>query len=383
MTAIPLSSPDIGDEEVRAVLDVLRSGRLSWGPSLKAFEAAFAHYVGTACAVGVSSGTAALHLSLLAAGIGAGNLVVTTPLSFVSSAGAMLYVGARPDFVDVEPGSGNLDPNRVAERVRVLRSRGRPVRALLPVHLFGHPAAMDPLLDIAREHDLLVIEDACEALGSEYRGRRVGSFGHAAAFGFYPNKQLTTGEGGMIATSDPQWADLFESLRNQGRGVGDAEALSVRLGYNYRLDELSAALGRVQLGRFGEILEKRAQVVEWYRLRLEGTPGISLPAVSLETTRMSWFLFRVILSGPEERERVGRRLAERGIPSRAYFTPIHLHPYYREQFGFGEGSFPVAEGLGSTSLALPFSSVMSEEQVDTVCRELRQVMELPGVTVRS
>jgi perosamine synthetase len=348
MTRIPLSSPDIGPEEIAAVLEVLKSPRLSWGPRLVEFETAFARYVGAAFAVGVSSGTAALHLSLLAGGIGEGDLVVTTPLSFVSSANAMLYVGARPVFLDVESSTGNLDP----------------------------------LLEIAREHDLLLIEDACEALGSEYRGRRVGSFGHASAFGFYPNKQLTTGEGGMVVTSDPEWAALFESLRNQGRGVGPLESVSVHLGYNYRLNELSAALGLIQLQRLDELLEKRAQVAAWYRLRLEGVPGIGHPAVLPETTRMSWFLFRVILSGPVERRRVELALAERGIPSRGYFTPIHLQPYYRDRFGFKEGAFPVAERLGGTSLALPFSSIMTEEQVETVCRELRRVMENESLHIR-
>ncbi len=375
MTKVPLSSPDIGREEIEAVVDVLGSARLSWGPRLKQFETEFARFVGQEFAVGVSSGTAALHLSLLAAGVGAGDLVVTTPLSFISSANAALYVGARPVFVDVESRTGNLDPNRVSDCVRNLRSGGLPVRAILPVHLFGHPAAMNPLLEIARENDLLVIEDACEALGSEYRGRQVGSFGHASAFGFYPNKQLTTGEGGIVVTSDPKWADLFESLRNQGRGTGSSEAVAVRLGYNYRLNELSAALGLVQLRRFDDLQRKRARVVEWYRQRLEGIHGIGLPEVLPEATRMSWFLFRVILSGPEERARVEGALAERGIPSRGYFTPIHLQPYYREHFGFQSGMFPIAERLGGSSLALPFSSVMTEQQVDMVCHELRQVFE--------
>lgn len=375
MTDLPLSSPDIGPREIEAVVEVLESPRLSWGPRLRAFEEAFARYVGADFAVGVSSGTAALHLSLLAAGVGEGDLVVTTPLSFVSSAGAVIYTGAEPVFVDVESTTGNIDPDQVAERIRVSRRAGRRVRALLPVHLFGHPAAMDPLLEIAREHDLSLIEDACEALGSEYRGRKLGSLGRAAAFGFYPNKQLTTGEGGMITTSDPEWATLFQSLRNQGRGTGAAEELAVRLGFNYRLDELSAVLGLVQLGRIDELMQKRDRVVEWYTRRLDGIPGVELPAILPEATRMSWFLFRVILSGPTQRREVSMSLAKRGVPSRAYFTPIHLHPYYRERYGFSEGAFPVAERLGGRSLALPFSSVMTEEQVDRVCRELRQVME--------
>lgn len=379
MTKVPLSSPDISNEEIDAVVDVLKSSRLSWGPRLREFETEFARYVGAAFAVGVSSGTAALHLSLLAAGVGEGDLVVTSPLSFISSANAVLYVGAQPVFVDVESVTGNLDPNRVADCVRHLRRSGRPVRAILPVHLFGHPAAMDPLLEIARENDLPVIEDACEALGSEYRGRRVGSQGNASAFGFYPNKQLTTGEGGMVVTSDPEWVLLFESLRNQGRGTGESEDVAVRLGYNYRLDELSAVLGVVQLRRLEDLLRKRAQVVKWYRRHLEDLPGIGLPEILPEVTRMSWFLFRVILSGPQERQRTELALAERGIPSRGYFTPIHLQPYYRKHFGFTEGRFPVAERLGGSSLALPFSSVMTEQQVDTVCRELRQVMESQSV----
>ena len=382
MMEIPLSSPDLGEAEFAAVLDVLQGARLSWGPRLRAFEEEFARYVGTSHAVGVSSGTAALHLSLLAAGVGRGDLVVTTPLSFISSAHAVLHAEAEPVFVDVEPGSGNLDADRVSEKVVELRRNGQLVRAILPVHLFGHPASMDALMQVAREHELIVIEDACEALGSEYRGKRVGTFGQSSAFGFYPNKQMTTGEGGMIATSDPEWAALFESLRNQGRGTGSNGELAVRLGFNYRMDELSAAVGLAQLRRIEELHRKRARVAEWYHRRLEGLAGIALPERSPEVSRMSWFLFRVLLNGPERREEVQRALAQRGIPSRAYFTPIHLHPFYRKRYGFEIGAFPVAERLGGASLALPFSGVMSEEQGDRVCRELRDVLQTQRISAR-
>jgi dTDP-4-amino-4,6-dideoxygalactose transaminase len=248
------------------------------------------------------------------------------------------------------------------------------VKAILPVHAFGQPADMDPILDVARQYDLAVIEDACEAVGAEYKGRKAGTLGDAAVFAFYPNKQMTTGEGGMIVTGREDWGTLFRSLRNQGRDVFDAWLNHTRLGYNYRLDEMSAALGLAQLGRIEELLGKREKVALWYNERLMDVEGVQIPHVAPTTSRMSWFVYVVRIAAGIDRDRVMDRLKERGIPSRPYFTPIHLQPFYARKFGYHRGHFPVTEEAGDTCLALPFSGVMPEEQVNYVCTVLREVL---------
>lgn len=387
-TRVPMSSPDIGDTEVQAVVETLRTPTLSIGPRLAAFERSAAAVAGVEWGVGVNSGTSGLHLCVIAAGVGDGDLVITTPFSFIASANCVLYERGVPVFIDVDPMTGNIDPHLVASAVADLtrggaaadrwlppalrgarRSVGR-LRALLPVHAFGQPTDMDPLIDTARNYDLAIIEDACEAIGAAYKERPAGSLGDAAVFAFYPNKQITTGEGGMIVTNREAWAHLFRSLRNQGRDVFDGWLNHTRLGYNYRLDELSAALGLVQLQRLDEILAKRARVAAWYNERLAGVEWIETPRIAPTTTHMSWFVYVVRILPPAQRDTVVRLLAEFGIPSRPYFTPIHLQPFYREQFGYRGGEFPVTEHLGSVSLALPFSSVMTEAQVDAVCEAL-------------
>lgn len=370
-----MSSPDIGADEVERVLQVLKSGRLSQGEQLELFEELFAAWVGVPHAIGVSSGTAALHLCLLAAGIGEGDEVITTPFSFISSANAILYVGATPLFVDVDARTGNIDPGLVLELVQEKRRKGDRLRTILPVHIFGQCADMEPILELAQAHDLRIIEDACEAPGGEYRGRKAGAFGDASAFGFYPNKPLTTGEGGMILTPHPGWADRCRSLRNQGRNPGEVEALHPQLGFNYRLDELSAALGASQVERAESLMAARERVARWYLERLEGRADLILPEPAPGTTRISWFVFVVRIEPPERRRQVQERLRAEGIPSRAYFHPIHLQPWYRDRFGYRPGEFPRSEWLGSTSLALPFSGVMAEESVDRVSRALLAALD--------
>jgi perosamine synthetase len=250
----------------------------------------------------------------------------------------------------------------------------RELKALLPVHAFGQPADMDPILAVAQRHGLVVIEDACEAIGAEYKGRKAGTLSDAAVFAFYPNKQLTTGEGGMIVTDNEQWADLFRSLRNQGRDTFDAWLNHTRLGYNYRLDEMSAALGLVQAQRVEELLAKRAQVARWYNERLADVGSIEPPNISASTSRMSWFVYVVRIKAPAKRDEIMRKLDTAGIPSRPYFTPIHLQPFYMDTFGYQRGDFPITEHLGDVSLALPFSSVMTETQVDQVCNALQRAL---------
>jgi dTDP-4-amino-4,6-dideoxygalactose transaminase len=294
----------------------------------------------------------------------------------------------------VDPVTGNIDPLLVAQATKDITAGGTQARrwlppamrnpqstichlkAILPVHAFGQPADMDPIQQVAEEHELAVVEDACEALGSEYKGRKAGTLGDAAVFAFYPNKQMTTGEGGMIVTDREDWVDLFRSLRNQGRDLFDAWLNHTRLGYNYRLDELSAALGCVQLERIEELLVKRARVARWYNERLEDAELVERPCVVPTTTRMSWFVYVVRICLPAVRDEVMRRLIEMGVPSRPYFTPIHLQPFYRHRFGYRRGDFPITERLGDVSLALPFSGVMTEEQVDQVCAILLQALSI-------
>jgi perosamine synthetase len=389
-----MSSPDLTAVEIEAVARILQTPYLSIGPQVKAFEHAVASYVGTAHAIGVSSGTAGLHLSVIAAGVREGDLVVTTPFSFIASANCILYERAIPVFVDVDPRTGNIDPALVAEAIEALSDGRRPtpsnrwlppalrhlssprqLKAILPVHAFGQPADMDPILEVARSHGLTVIEDACEAIGAEYNERRAGALGDVAVFAFYPNKQMTTGEGGMIVTDNEEWASLFRSLRNQGRDIFDAWLNHTRLGYNYRLDEMSAALGLVQMQRIEELLAKRDQVARWYNERLVDVQLVERPYIAPIITRMSWFVYVVRVKPPADRNEIMRKLAEAGIPSRPYFTPIHLQPFYCQRFGYQLGDFPVTEYLGSVSLALPFSGVMTEEQVDYVCQMLRLALD--------
>ena len=389
-----MSSPDLTLRETAAVREVLTTAHLSIGPRIDQFESDFRSYVGARHACAVSSGTAGLHLAVIAAGVEQGDLVLTTPFSFVASANCALYERAVPIFVDVDPITGNIDPVLVAEAVRdltgasgsardrwlprtmKLRSRlNQDLKAVLPVHTFGQPADMDPIRQVAREHGLFVIEDACEAIGSEYNRRRTGTLGDVGVFAFYPNKQMTTGEGGMIVTDRSEWDALFRSLRNQGRDVFDAWLTHRRLGYNYRLDELSAALGVAQLSRIDELLARRQQVAEWYNERLADIEGVEIPVLPPTTTRMSWFVYVVRLDAGVDRKAVMAALEERGIPSRPYFTPIHLQAFYAERFGYRRGDFPVAEALGERSLALPFSGVMTAVQVSDVCEHLSAAVQ--------
>ena len=380
-----MSSPDLTEREREAVLEVLRTPRLSMGPRLEAFEAGVARRVGAKHAIGVSSGTAGLHLAVLAAGIGEGDLVITTPFSFVASANVLLYERAVPVFVDVDPQTGNIDPALAEEAVHDLLKGGErrqlrlprkgasdgALKGLLPVDAFGQPADYEPLLKEASKHSLIMIEDACEAFGAEYNGRPAGIFGDAAVFAFYPNKQMTTGEGGVIVTDRDDWADRMRALRNQGRAPGDTWLEHTYLGYNYRLDEMSAALGAAQLERFDELLARRARVAGWYEERIAEIPGVGTLPMAPTTTRMSWFVYVVRFDGGVKREDIAVRLEAGGIPSRPYFTPIHLQPYFVERFDYRQGDYPVAEDVGRRTLALPFSGVMTEEQVDEVCRALR------------
>lgn len=384
---IPMSSPDLSDADRQAVLEVLNTPSLSMGPKILAFEKAFCDLTGAKHAIGVNSGTAGLHLCVRAAGIGPGDLVLTTPFSFVASTNVLLFENAVPVYVDVDPRTGNMDASMLAEAARDLAAGGAKARkwlprkgsgtngrlkAILPVDVFGQPADMDPICRVAEEYELAVIEDSCEALGAEYKGRKAGTLGDFGVFAFYPNKQITTGEGGVIVTGDDRAADFMRALRNQGRAVGDTWLQHTHLGYNYRLDEMSAALGLAQMRRFEELAAKRDRVAGWYAERLAEIPGVETYAIEPATTRMSWFVYVARFDPALDRDALARRLEGRGIPARPYFSPIHLQPYMVERFGCRAGDYPVTEDLGQRSLALPFSGVMTEAQVDEVCSTLRE-----------
>jgi perosamine synthetase len=386
---ISMSSPDLTDEERQAVANVLATPNLSMGDKITTFEDSVRSYLGSQYAIGVSSGTAGLHLCVRAAGIGPGDLVITTPFSFVASTNVLLYEGAVPVFVDVEPRTGNIDPHLVFAAAQDILQGGKnaqawlppkggdaesTLKAILPVDVFGQPADLEPILNTAWKFKLKVIEDSCEALGASYKNHPAGSLGDYGVFGFYPNKQITTGEGGMIVTDDDEAAALMRALRNQGRAPGDTWLQHTHLGYNYRLDEMSAALGIIQMQRLDELIAKRQQVAEWYNQRIAEIPGIEAPFIANYTSRVSWFVYVVRFSPGIDRDSMARKLAAAGIPARPYFLPIHLQPYMVERFGYQVGIFPVTEDLGRRGLALPFSGVMREEQVERVCQVLREII---------
>jgi perosamine synthetase len=367
--AIPLARPSLGAAEERAVVEVLRSGQLSLGPKVGEFERAFAQRLGATAACAVSSGTAGLHLALRAAGVGPGDEVVTSPLSFVASANAILYEGARPVFAEIDPVTLNLDPERAAAAIT------ERTRAILPVHLFGYPAEMGSFEELARRHGVALVEDACEALGARHPdGRPVGGRGNLAVFGFYANKQLTTGEGGMVVVGDPALKERIDSERNQGRSPRRGWLEHDRLGFNYRLSDLACALGLAQLERLDELLAARARLAALYREALECVRGLELPCPDMEGARRGWFVFVVLLPREVDRDGVMQALAAEGIESKPYLPAIHLMPFYRERFGHRPGEFPVCEDVAARSLALPFYADMPAWQVRCVADVLRETL---------
>ena len=360
---IPMARPDIGELERTLVAQVLASDTLSIGPFVEAFEAGIARVAGRRHAIACSSGTAGLHLAVRACGVTDGDEVLTTPFSFVASANCILYERATPRFVDIEEETLGLDPELVE------RAAGSRSKALLPVHVFGKPCRIADLERLAVEHGWRLVEDACEALGSRLDDRPAGSFGDASVFAFYPNKQITTGEGGMVVTDDDALAASMRSMRNQGRDADGTWLRHVQLGFNYRLDELSAALGVAQLQRRDELQSGRNQVVDAYRARLGGLDWLRLPAAA-PGAEVDWFVYVVRLESGIDRDALIGSLAEHGVPARPYFSPIHLQPFYRATFGYREGDFPVTERVAASCLALPFSSRMTDDEVDYVCDRL-------------
>jgi perosamine synthetase len=375
---IPLARPSLGASEEAHVLEALRSGRLALGPRLPAFESALARRLRDRPVCAVSSGTAGLHLAVRAAGIEAGDEVVTSPFSFVASANCLLYENAKPVFCDLDPRTLNLDPEAAAAAVS-----GRTT-GLLPVHIFGYPAAMPAFERLAAERGLWIVEDACEALGAAHAdGTPVGARGNLAVFGFYPNKQITTGEGGAVVCPTAAEKEGLDSERNQGRAPDMGWLDHDRLGFNYRIDELSCALGLAQLERLDELLAARARVAGLYAQALAGVEGLDLPCPDAGGDRRSWFVYVVQLPPGVDRDAAVPAIRERGVDTKPYLPALHLLSFYRERFGHREGEFPVCEDVARRSLALPFFPQLGEDDVEQVATALREVIEagqLSGLT---
>ncbi len=387
---VPLSGPSITQREIDLVTQVLRTGVLSLGDRLTEFEEKFAAYADTRFAIAVNSGTSALHLCVRALDIGPEDEVITTSFSFVASANCLLYEGALPAFVDIAPETLNIDPQKIARFLKenctrntgdeypLDRATGRRVKAILPVHVFGLPCDMEQICAIAQEYGLAIIEDACEALGAHYQNRPVGTFGKVGAFAFYPNKQMTTAEGGIVVTNDPQIAEACRSMRNQGRNEGSSWLQHSRLGYNYRLSELHCALGIAQLERVQELLERRAEIAALYDKNLSGQSSLILPSTPPDRTR-SWFVYVVQLNGDsskERRDRIMLELRERGIGSQAYFPAIHRQPYFKRYITSNlASSLHQTDFASDRCLALPFFPAATREDIEYVCETLFEILE--------
>ena len=375
MMDIPLSSQWIDVTDEQAVLDVLRSDHLSLGPRLPEFEHGLAEVAGVAHGVAVNSGTSALHLIVRALGLKEGDEVITTPFSFIASSNCLLFERVKPVFVDIRPDTYNIDPALIAAAI-TLRTR-----AILAVDAFGQPAELDAIEDIASEHGLQLIEDSCEALGSEWKGRRCGSFGAAGAFAFYPNKQITTGEGGCVVTDLDEVAALCRSMRNQGRGETGEWLGHERLGYNYRISDISCALGTSQLRRLDDIIALRGQAAERYSALLKDVPEVILQKILPDVTKMSCFVYVIRLADQftqADRDWLIGWLADHGIQSRPYFTPIHLQPFYVQEFGYKPGDFPITEHVSARTIALPFFTMITPQQQEEVVAYLKD-----GLTTRA
>ncbi len=364
---IPLARPVIGDRERELVDEVLRSRQLSLGPTVTRFERMWADRIGTKHAVACSSGTAGLHCCLHALGVGPGDEVITSSFSFVASANVILYTGATPVFAEVDPLTFNMDPAAVEAAITPR------TKAILIVDIFGYPADVPALVDIARRHGLGIVEDACQSIDGDLNGRKLGTFGHPAVFGFYANKQLTTAEGGVVLTDDDDLYTLLKSLTNQGRSDDGAWLVHSRLGFNYRLSDVHAAIGVAQLERLDWMQDARARIAGMYQDRMQHVQGVTPMYEGPE--RRSWFVYAPRLDADLDRDAIIGRLEAEGVSAKPYLPCIHLQPYYREAHGHGPGELPITEAISASTIALPFFCEMTEEQVDRVCSALERAIE--------
>jgi len=365
MLKIPLAKPDITNKEKKAVLEVLNTSSLSLGKKYIDFQNLLADFTGVKSAVVTNSGTSALHLIIKSLGIKKDDEVITTPFSFIASSNCILYEGAKPVFVDIDRNTLNIDVSKIEEKIT------NKTKAILAVDVFSHPADWDKLKRISDEHKLFLIEDAAESLGSEYKGKKCGSFGDAAVFAFYPNKQITTGEGGVILTNNENIANLCKSMVNQGRRVEDGKWLE-----HVRLDEMSCALGIAQMKRIKELLKKRAKVANFYNNKLKEVKEIKIPFVG-KNSKLSWFVYVIKLSDSlsYKRDDIIRKMEVRGISCSNYFQPIHLQPFYTKEFGYKKGDFPITENIASRTIALPFFGNLNELQINFIVKNLKEVIQ--------
>jgi perosamine synthetase len=366
---IHLSSPYIEQEDIDAVVNVMKTRWLAFGQKLKEFEEKMARYAGTKYAVALNSGTSALHCAIAALGIKEGDEVITTPFTFVASANCILFERATPVFADINKHTFTLDPAKVEEKITPR------TKAIVDVDIFGRPSDKDALKKIAEKHNLKIIEDAAEAIGAEYKGKKVGSFFDCAIFAFYPNKQITTGEGGMLLTNNEHIAEITRSLRNQGRDPQGTRLNHVRLGYNYRISDINCALGISQLNKIETILTKRAQVAQKYTKILSNAQlkGVTLPLPSTTEKKVSWFVYVIQV---QQRDIFMNELKARGVQCAPYFSSLHLTQLYKEKFGYNGGEFPICEKVASSTLALPFYTAMSDEDIRYVCKKVIEVQAL-------
>ena len=368
---IPLARPNITNLDRRTVLEVLETPYLSLGPKLKEFEEKIAKFGGVKYTIAVNSGTSALHLIIRALGIKEGDEVITTPFSFIASANCILFERAKPVFIDIDEKTLNIDPDKIEKKIT------KKTKAILAVDVFGHPADWDALKKIAKKYNLFLIEDSAEALGSEYKGKKCGSFGQAGIFGFYPNKQVVTGEGGMVVTKNKNIAELGRSMRDQGRQKGGGWHFYPRLGYNYRLSDINCALGIAQMNRIKEIFNKREKVANMYNERLRDFSELEIPYIS-PNIKMSWFVYVVRLNkkySQKDRDKIIKEMSKRGIQTSNYFPCIHLQPFYRKMFGYKSGDFPIAESVSQRTIALPFYNNLKEEEINYVVKNLKELIK--------
>jgi perosamine synthetase len=366
MENIQMSAPELDKDDIQAVLDVLESGRLALGPKTREFEEMMAEYIGVKYAVAVSSGTSSLHILIKSLNIKSGDEVLVPSFTFAASVNAILYENAKPVFIDIESETYNLDPQDLERKIT------KKTKAIMGVDVFGHPAEWDMILGIADKYNLKVIDDSCEALGAEYKGKKIGQFGNAACFAFYPNKQITTGEGGIIVTNDENIAKLARSIRNQGRGEMGAWLEHEILGYNYRMDEMSAALGVSQLKKLEAFLQKREKVARMYKEKIKDLGWVRPPIVK-PYVRMSWFVYVVTLERGLDRDYFIKELEKRGIPARGYFAPIHTQPYIKKYVDGEIPELPVTENIARRTLALPFHNNLKEEEIDAVVEAMKDI----------
>lgn len=372
MKKYPIAKPYITKDEKDVVLEVLNSENLSLGPKHIKFEKEFAKKIGTKYACAVSSGTAGLHLAMIAAGIGPGDEVITSPFSFVASANSVLYVGAKPIFVDIDPVTYNMDPARIENKIN------KKTKAILAVHIFGQSADMDPIMKLAKKYKLKVIEDACESICAEYKNKKAGTFGESAVFAFYPNKQMTTGEGGMIVTDSEKVYLLCSSMRNQGRSSNMQWLDHERLGYNYRMNEMSAALGVAQLSKLDYLIKERKKIAGWYTEALKPYQNLVIAPRIAPDNIHTWFVYAAQIKGinsEKTRDEIIKKLGKEGIATKPYLPSIHLFSFYKKQFGYKKGDFPIAEKVSMSSLALPFYIGLKKDDIYYIVGKLIEVLK--------